>query len=95
MPHQSNQSKFLLSIIGSAMSLAIAASAQAQQHPEKPTYKYEKCYGVAKSGKNDCFTASHSCAGTSKVDGQRDAWVYLPKGTCEKIVGGSLDPHGE
>lgn len=51
----------------------------------------EKCYGVVKAGKNDCQTATSSCAGTSSVDGQADAWVFLPKGSCEKIVGGSLD----
>jgi len=50
----------------------------------------EKCYGVAKSGKNDCQTASSSCAGTSKQDRQKDAFIALPKGTCSKIAGGSL-----
>ena len=50
----------------------------------------EKCYGVSKAGKNDCQTKTTSCAGTSTQDGQKDAWVFLPKGTCEKIVGGSL-----
>ena len=52
--------------------------------------KMEKCYGVVKAGKNDCQTATSACAGTAKKDGQKDAWVYLPKGSCEKIVGGSL-----
>ena len=51
----------------------------------------EKCYGVVKAGKNDCQTATSSCAGTSTADGQADAWVFLPQGSCEKIVGGSLD----
>lgn len=50
----------------------------------------EKCYGVAKSGKNDCQTASSSCAGTSTQDRQKDAFIALPKGTCSKIAGGSL-----
>lgn len=50
----------------------------------------EKCYGIVKAGKNDCQTASSSCAGTSTADNQSDAWIYVPKGTCEKIVGGSL-----
>jgi uncharacterized membrane protein len=49
----------------------------------------EKCYGVVKAGKNDCQTANSSCAGTSTKDGQKDAWLYVPKGTCEKLVGGS------
>ncbi len=50
----------------------------------------EKCYGVVKAGKNDCQTATSSCAGTSKKDSQKDAWIAVPKGTCEKIVGASL-----
>lgn len=54
--------------------------------------QFEKCYGIAKAGKNDCQTSSSSCAGTSKVDGQEDAWIFVPKGTCEKVVGGSLKP---
>jgi uncharacterized membrane protein len=52
----------------------------------------EKCYGVVKAGKNDCQTATSSCAGTSTKDAQGDAWVFLPKGSCEKVVGGSLEP---
>jgi uncharacterized membrane protein len=50
----------------------------------------EKCAGIAKAGKNDCGTAGHSCAGQAKTDGAADEWVYVPKGTCEKIVGGKL-----
>ena len=51
-------------------------------------------FGVAKAGKNDCQTKHSSCAGTSKKDGQSDAWLYVGKGSCEKIVGGSLtDPN--
>lgn len=51
----------------------------------------ERCYGVVKAGANDCATATSACAGTSKQDFQKDAWVYLPKGTCEKL-GGTLKP---
>ncbi|MYM61275.1 DUF2282 domain-containing protein [Vibrio sp. OCN044] len=49
----------------------------------------EKCYGVSKAGKNDCATKSSSCAGTSKEDNQKDAFVVVPKGLCERLVGGS------
>ncbi|MEM7404965.1 MAG: DUF2282 domain-containing protein [Pseudomonadota bacterium] len=54
--------------------------------------KFEKCYGVAKAGKNDCQTSNTACAGTSTVDNQADAWIYVPKGTCAKIVGGADKP---
>jgi uncharacterized membrane protein len=70
--------------------LTIAAVAQAQSGPApQPSYKFEKCFGVVKAGKNDCQTKSGSCAGTVKRDAQADAWVYLPAGTCDRIVGAS------
>jgi uncharacterized membrane protein len=65
--------------------------APAQSGPAAaPTFKAEKCYGVVAAGKNDCQTATHSCAGTSTRDAQGDAWIYVPAGTCSKLVGGSL-----
>jgi uncharacterized membrane protein len=51
----------------------------------------EKCYGIAKPGKNDCAGASHACAGQSKAgtDAGKE-FIKVPKGTCERIVGGNL-----
>ena len=71
--------------IAAALSTALlmGAAAQAQSN-------VEKCYGVAKAGKNDCQTATSSCAGTSKKDAQADAWISVPKGTCDKLIGGKL-----
>lgn len=51
----------------------------------------EKCYGITKAGMNDCQTSASACAGAATEDRQRDAWIVLPKGACEKIVGGSLN----
>jgi uncharacterized membrane protein len=50
---------------------------------------FEKCYGIAKAGKNDCASGTEACAGQSKSDGQKDAWLGVAKGTCDRIVGGS------
>lgn len=52
----------------------------------------EKCYGVAKAGQNDCQTANSSCAGTSTMDDQGDAFVLVPAGLCEKLTGSSMEP---
>ena len=52
----------------------------------------EKCYGVAKAGKNDCAGGAHACAGQSSKDKSPREFIELPKGTCERIVGGSLTP---
>lgn len=79
-------------LIASAIATLLSNSAHAQVHPEKPTYKYEKCYGVARAGQNDCFFAANSCAGTSTKNNDPQAWVYVPQGTCSKISGGTLEP---
>ncbi|WED43585.1 DUF2282 domain-containing protein [Legionella cardiaca] len=50
----------------------------------------EKCYGVVKAGMNDCATATSSCASSSTKDNQADAYIFLPKGVCNRLVGGSL-----
>ena len=64
--------------LGTAMSVMPAAAQTAEK---------EKCFGVALKGKNDCAAGpGTSCAGTSKVDYQADAWSFVPKGTCEKTV---------
>jgi uncharacterized membrane protein len=78
----------LRSAVAGALSLGLV-SAQAIA-AEKP--KAEKCYGVAKSGKNDCQTSTNACAGHVKEERRADAWIFLPAGTCERISGGSLAP---
>ncbi len=50
----------------------------------------EKCYGIVKSGQNDCATKTSSCVSSSKIDGQKDAFIVVPKGLCDKLVGGEL-----
>ncbi|MSP66580.1 MAG: DUF2282 domain-containing protein [Alphaproteobacteria bacterium] len=84
-----NASKILIGTVMTA-ALAMAAAAVEAQPTAAPTFKAEKCYGVVKAGKNDCQTAASSCAGTSKTNAQKDAWIYVPAGACEKIVGASL-----
>jgi uncharacterized membrane protein len=75
---------------------AIAAGlfmATTQNAVAGPKFEAEKCYGVAKAGKNDCAAGpGTSCAGTSTTDAQGNAWMFVPKGSCERLVGGSLDP---
>jgi uncharacterized membrane protein len=81
--------------IASAVTAAVAAlsTTTTMAGPaEQPAYSFEKCYGVVKAGLNDCQTSTHSCAGTSTVDNQGDAWIYVPAGTCVKLVGGSNQP---
>lgn len=48
----------------------------------------EKCYGIAKAGQNDCanLSGTHSCAGQSKADYDKNEWKYVAKGTCATIT---------
>ncbi|MGQ0664122.1 MAG: BufA1 family periplasmic bufferin-type metallophore [Pseudomonadota bacterium] len=93
-------SLFIASAIAAAFSLTPIAQALAHHEAghtgpaPAPAFKADKCFGLAKAAKNDCQTATSSCAGTSKRDAQGDAWMYVPAGTCEKIIGGSLTKKG-
>jgi uncharacterized membrane protein len=78
------------SVLG-ALALA-AAGAQAQNAPQNAAQSSEKCYGVAKAGKNDCAAGAHSCAGQSTKNFDKASFVEVPKGVCEKLAGGSLTP---
>ena len=61
----------------------------------------DKCYGISLAGENDCAAGpGTTCAGTSTVDYQGNAWKLVPAGTCESItlttadgreIGGSLE----
>ena len=77
-------------IVATAVAAALALPVAAFSEPApKPKFEAEKCYGVAKAGRNDCETRMSSCAGTSRRDAQKDAWIYVPAGTCERVVNGS------
>ena len=70
-------------VLASALAAAIATPAllTAQKPVPAPPWKAEKCYGIAKAGKNDCAaTGNNSCGGTSKLNADPKAWVYVPEG---------------
>ena len=82
-------------VLATAVAAAIATPAllTAQKPVNPPSYKAEKCYGIAKAGKNDCAsTGNNSCGGSSKLNSDPKAWIYVPAGYCARIVGGSLQP---
>jgi uncharacterized membrane protein len=79
--------------------LALLAGAMAAALSGLPAQaaEMEKCYGVALKGQNDCAAGEGTtCAGTSTVDYQGNAWKLVPKGTCVEIEtplgNGSLTP---
>jgi uncharacterized membrane protein len=84
----------------STLALAGALAAAFTTHMAAPAHAQanEKCFGVALAGENGCAAGpGTTCAGSSKVDYQGNAWKLVPAGTCvtmEKPEGrmGSLEP---
>jgi uncharacterized membrane protein len=80
------QRAMIAAAAASLMSLAMVAAPVAAQEKEK-------CFGIAKAGQNDCanLSASHSCAGQSKLDMDKGEWKYVAKGTCKDMKGMSME----
>ena len=81
-----------LTIAGAFASALAMAATPAQAQSSK-----EKCYGVSLKGQNDCAAgAGTTCAATSSVDYQGNAWRLVNKGTCTTTATplgpGSLTP---
>jgi len=94
MQHRTAAAVLALAALASGAALAQGMDKKDQPMP-KP--EMEKCYGVSMAGKNDCAAGpGTTCAGTSKVDYQGNAWKLVPKGTCTTITTpkgmGSLAP---
>ena len=67
-----------------AGAVALAMAATAEVTPAAAQAK-EKCYGIALAGQNDCAAGpGTTCAGTSTVDYQGNAWKLVPSGDCMK-----------
>ncbi len=78
-----------MALLAAVSSLGMLVASGAHAVPDQPK-NWEKCAGVAKAGNNDCgaLDGSHGCAGMAKKDHGANEWVYVPKGTCDKIAGG-------
>lgn len=68
-----------------AVASAVAAALAAQTSTATAQSK-EKCYGVSLAGQNDCAAGpGTTCAGTSVVDYQGNAWTLVDAGSCESM----------
>ena len=88
---------FTLGALASGATLAQDAAMRDKAMKDEATGKFEKCYGVAMAGKNDCAAGpGTTCAGTAKSDYQGNAWKLVAKGTCTAMKTpkgmGSLTP---
>lgn len=79
----------LSAALGSVLALGLAGGSASAAEKKM---EMEKCFGVAKAGKNDCASnkSVHACAGQAIKDGDAMDFVAVPKGTCNKLAGGSL-----
>jgi uncharacterized membrane protein len=82
-----NKRQLLSTAIGSLLVLGLGSGTAVAADA-----KMEKCFGIAKAGKNDCSSnkSAHACAGQATKDRDSMDFVAVPKGTCDKIAGGSL-----
>ena len=81
-------------LLAGAIALSAASYAVTPAHAMGPKDGEEKCYGVVKAGMNGCGAAdkAHGCAGSATEDASGVEWISLPKGVCERLAGGSLEP---
>jgi uncharacterized membrane protein len=84
-----SERKFALAALAVSIALSTTPALAAGDKGSK-----DKCYGIAKAGKNDCASAdgSHSCAGQAKIDNAPSDWKYVAKGTCEQLGGKTTYP---
>ena len=69
-----------------AAAASVAAAFAAYTAPGAHAQAKDKCYGVSLAGQNDCAAGpGTTCAGTSTVDYQGNAWTLVDKGTCTEI----------
>jgi uncharacterized membrane protein len=75
-----------LAVTAFALTALASGAALAQDKGASIKGEKERCYGISLAGKNDCAAGpGTTCAGTSKVDYQKNAWKYVAKGTCTSI----------
>jgi len=64
--------------VAGAVAAALAATATTASAQSK-----EKCFGVSMAGQNDCAAGpGTTCAGTSSMDYQGNAWKLVDAGSC-------------
>lgn len=80
----------MTSTLTKSLGLLLAAAVVTASSAKADDVKYEKCFGVAKAGQNDCQSSTHICSGKSTVDRDPHTFIALPAGTCEKLSGGAL-----
>ena len=82
-----NRNSLYMSAVTAALAVAGAATGGVAMAADG---NMEQCAGIIKAGKNDCATSTNACHGHVEKDSSPEAWIYLPKGTCERLAGGRV-----
>jgi uncharacterized membrane protein len=83
----SNRNSLYLFAVTSALAVGGAIGGHTAAAAEEGM---EQCAGIIKAGKNDCATSTNQCHGHVEKDSSPEAWIYLPKGTCERLAGARI-----
>lgn len=88
-----NNHNILSAAIGSLLVLGLTSGSA---NAAEKKMESEKCYGIAKTGMNDCAgnKSAHACAGHATKNNDPMDFVAVPKGTCNKIAGGMTSDGG-
>jgi len=76
----------IISVSQTTFALKTQEEIDARNEVEEAAGK-EKCAGRILAGLNDCPTSMHACAGMADEDSDAEEFIFMPKGTCEKIAG--------
>ncbi len=90
-----NNKNIIKVALGTAMVIGLTQSAFSVRSQEESDARAkaqeaagkEKCAGRILAGLNDCPTSMHACAGMADEDGDKEEFIFMPKGTCAKIAG--------
>ena len=85
-----NSKKLLQATLASVIGITAAEAFAASDATPGINIEWEKCYGVSRAGENDCssLNGTHLCAGHSTTDNDLNEYIWLPKGSCKRIVNG-------
>ena len=90
MQRTTQNSLVILAALGAALAVMQTQTNWLDSEAEKLVER-ERCYGVAREAGNDCATPKHSCAAQSIKARDDSEWIMMPKGLCDRLVGGRTE----
>lgn len=86
----STTNRVITSALAAVFAVGITAAIGQAFADDNDHSRDEKCAGIVKATKNDCATSKNACHSHVETDKDPEAWIYLPKGSCERIAGAHI-----